>query len=83
MQPEVTPEAELVSKLKKIRSNSGPIGAGHLAKAMQMLTKARKEGVYDITAYNIIIKVSVRGMGREAGTQGVLHFISSGCFFGA
>jgi len=77
VQPEATPEEELVSKLKKIRSNSGPVGAGHLTKAMQMLTKARKGGVCDITAYNIIIRVSVHdGVGKRSGADSDMHAVS-------
>lgn len=53
-------EGLLVSKLKEIRSGNGP---GHLARAMQTLIKARKDGVSDITAYNVVIRVSTRGGG--------------------
>ncbi|CAN0182648.1 unnamed protein product, partial [Ectocarpus fasciculatus] len=47
-----TPEEDLVSKLKRIRTIQGP---GHLAQAMAMLTKAHNDGVSDINAYNIMI----------------------------
>lgn len=48
-----------MSKLKAIRSGTGP---GHLYQAKQMLVKARKGGVYDITAYNVVLRVSGRGI---------------------
>ncbi|CAM9693812.1 unnamed protein product, partial [Ectocarpus sp. 8 AP-2014] len=48
-----TPEEELVSKLKRIRTVQGP---GNLEQAMATLTKAHNDGISDITAYNIVIK---------------------------
>ncbi|CAM9299323.1 unnamed protein product, partial [Ectocarpus sp. 4 AP-2014] len=55
-----TPEQELVSKLKRIRTVQGP---GNLEQAMATLTKARNDGISDITAYNIMI-----GMERWVST---------------
>ncbi|CAM9917838.1 unnamed protein product [Pylaiella littoralis] len=47
-------EEDVVSRLKSIRTSKGP---GHLAQAMEILNKARSEGVRDITAYNVVIRM--------------------------
>lgn len=51
-----TPEAELVSKLKKLRTNKGP---GHSRLAIKLLQEARSKGTTAIVAYNVIIRVSL------------------------
>lgn len=49
----------LTSRLKRIRTVKGP---GHLNQALEMLAKARKDGVpRDITSYNVLIKVGGEG----------------------